>query len=676
MSPLFPLRAIRALALFFVLAGALLPAASAGAQPLNRIRYNGQELFLSGGNVAWINFARDVGPGQTNVEAFRDVFEQTHAAGGNAMRLWLHTSGTSTPQWSATTVGAVDGPGAGTIDDLRGIMDLAAESQIGLVLCLWSFDMLNASTGQTNVDRSYALLTDSANTQTYIANALVPMVTAVAGHPALLAWEIFNEPEGMTLEFGFGSVQRRIAMADVQRFVNRTAGAIHRTDPAALVTNGTVSLRQLTDVQRTGGSNYNYYTDERLIAAGGDAQGTLDFYTSHYYTNQGTTVSPFNEDYATWELTKPLAIAEFFLPDQTNGVPYQSLYATLYDRGYAGALAWQYYDFYAGREPERINWPRALENMRAMFAQHRPEVDVITAGPDIIALTTDAAQIDAGTQTTLRWEVVQAATVTLDGEAVSTSGSRMVSPDTTTTYTLAARDEAGLTDQQQVTVSVIVRDASRHEAEAAALAGVTIQTDLPGASGGAYVKMEDTGSITWTVGTSAAGAYVLTFGYYLPFEFKAQFLDVNGVRVDTVEFNTPTNQFLSTEVPATLQAGSNTIALSEFYGYMNFDYLSVRPAGDVAAEDDANAAAFGLAANRPNPFGSATTIAYTLSRAEEVRLEVFDLMGRRVTVLVEDWQMAGPHEVRFEALGLPSGTYLYRLSAGGAVQTRRMQILR
>ena len=72
-----------------------------------------------------------------------------------------------------------------------------------------------------------------------------------------------------------------------------------------------------------------------------------------------------------------------------------------------------------------------------------------------------------------------------------------------------------------------------------------------------------------------------------------------------------------------------------------------------------------LLAAYPNPFTTATTLAYELSAPRHVRLEVFDVLARRVAVLVDGWQPAGRHDVRFEAATLPAGLFFYRLDAGG-----------
>jgi Domain of unknown function (DUF5060)/Putative collagen-binding domain of a collagenase/Secretion system C-terminal sorting domain/Dockerin type I domain len=86
--------------------------------------------------------------------------------------------------------------------------------------------------------------------------------------------------------------------------------------------------------------------------------------------------------------------------------------------------------------------------------------------------------------------------------------------------------------------------------------------------------------------------------------------------------------------------------------------------------------AFTLEANYPNPFNPSTVIRYALPEASAVRLEVFDLTGRSVAVLMDGPQAAGVHEVVFDAASLPSGVYLYRIKAGTFLKTMRMTLVR
>lgn len=85
---------------------------------------------------------------------------------------------------------------------------------------------------------------------------------------------------------------------------------------------------------------------------------------------------------------------------------------------------------------------------------------------------------------------------------------------------------------------------------------------------------------------------------------------------------------------------------------------------------------FSLSQNYPNPFNSSTTIRYEVPGPSMVRLSVYDLLGRELSVLVTQTKNQGIHEVRFNAGGFPSGVYFYRLRAGLMHQTRRLLLLK
>ena len=99
--------------------------------------------------------------------------------------------------------------------------------------------------------------------------------------------------------------------------------------------------------------------------------------------------------------------------------------------------------------------------------------------------------------------------------------------------------------------------------------------------------------------------------------------------------------------------------------------------GTAAMESTAEVpAAFVLERNYPNPFNPQTTIRYGLPEVSYVTLVVYDVLGRQVRVLVDGVREAGTHEVIVEAGALPSGVYLYRLTAGSISQTKRMNLLK
>lgn len=85
---------------------------------------------------------------------------------------------------------------------------------------------------------------------------------------------------------------------------------------------------------------------------------------------------------------------------------------------------------------------------------------------------------------------------------------------------------------------------------------------------------------------------------------------------------------------------------------------------------------FALQQNYPNPFNPSTVIEYSLPEFSSVSLNVYDMLGRQVAKLLNEYQGAGAHKVNFNASGLPSGIYFYSLNANGRVMTRKMSVIK
>lgn len=92
------------------------------------------------------------------------------------------------------------------------------------------------------------------------------------------------------------------------------------------------------------------------------------------------------------------------------------------------------------------------------------------------------------------------------------------------------------------------------------------------------------------------------------------------------------------------------------------DVTSVTRAGELPETST-------LSQNYPNPFNPSTEIVYYLDESGPVRLEVFDMAGKRIATLVEAVLPQGEHRARFDAGGLPTGAYVYRLTIGSGAKT-------
>jgi len=98
--------------------------------------------------------------------------------------------------------------------------------------------------------------------------------------------------------------------------------------------------------------------------------------------------------------------------------------------------------------------------------------------------------------------------------------------------------------------------------------------------------------------------------------------------------------------------------------------------GDGYSDSEILPEIISLSQNYPNPFNAATTIKFILPESGKVKLTVFDVLGRRVQTLINDYKNAGIQSVIFDSSSLSSGVYFYRLEAGGMIETKRMVLLK
>ena len=111
--------------------------------------------------------------------------------------------------------------------------------------------------------------------------------------------------------------------------------------------------------------------------------------------------------------------------------------------------------------------------------------------------------------------------------------------------------------------------------------------------------------------------------------------------------------------------------LPDFVQYLRGDDL-----GTVSGDDDGESLAFGLEALWPNPTHGTTRVAFTLPQAQDVTLDVFDVLGRRVMQIANDEYGSGRHVLPMSTSALTSGVYVVRLTAGSQTAVQRVTVAR
>jgi hypothetical protein len=85
---------------------------------------------------------------------------------------------------------------------------------------------------------------------------------------------------------------------------------------------------------------------------------------------------------------------------------------------------------------------------------------------------------------------------------------------------------------------------------------------------------------------------------------------------------------------------------------------------------------YSLEQNYPNPFNPSTTIRFQMPSKGFVTLRIYDIIGREVATLLDGFQEAGTHDVKFDAFNLPSGIYLYRFTSGTYTETKKLVLIK
>ena len=112
------------------------------------------------------------------------------------------------------------------------------------------------------------------------------------------------------------------------------------------------------------------------------------------------------------------------------------------------------------------------------------------------------------------------------------------------------------------------------------------------------------------------------------------------------------------------------LVLLFLYGLMN------TATAQVVGSSGEQESGFYLEQNYPNPFNPQTTIQIRLPEAGEVRLAVYDVLGRQVRVLAQGVLSQGTHHYTFDAADLASGIYFYQLATPTGVNTRQMVLMK
>jgi len=297
-------------------------------------------------------------------------------------------------------------------------------------------------------------------------------------------------------------------------------------------------------------------------------------------------------------------------------------------------------------------------------------VDTLILDPDVLSLTLIGPVVYAGTffgyvfTTDLSDTALQSVPLSFLGEPVYT----LLDVDTT----LYASTYAGVLVSNPASAIWQQRDSS--------FAPVVYCLDtclgflFAGTAGQGVFRSPD-GGVSWDAADSGLAdlninALVSVSGNLFAGTNEGVFLTSNGgVSWSAVNTGLTTSIIYSMGASATtLFVGTNVFGIWA-RPLSDMIVLSVHPPGAPEA------GRFSLEQNYPNPFNPTTTIRYSLPHRAGVTLSVYNILGQQIARLVNENEEAGEHQVRFDATGIASGVYFYRLQSGPLSLTKKLVVI-
>ncbi len=104
--------------------------------------------------------------------------------------------------------------------------------------------------------------------------------------------------------------------------------------------------------------------------------------------------------------------------------------------------------------------------------------------------------------------------------------------------------------------------------------------------------------------------------------------------------------------------------------------VDVQPVIDIEPFENDIPRNYSLSQNYPNPFNASTTINYIIPKPSNISVDIYDLLGRHIETILNEYQQAGEYQITWHADRFPSGTYFYKLQAGDYIETRKMILLK
>ncbi|MCL6590593.1 MAG: cellulose binding domain-containing protein [Firmicutes bacterium] len=290
---------------------------------------DGKTIWPVGVNLAWYNWDQDFldNGWDSRFAAIKSQFDTMASQGVRAVRWWVFPDGNNAPLWSGTGEGSTcTGLPTNFITHMVQMTDYALSKNIKIYYCFTSFDW-GYNTHSWNHDD---IIDNPTIRQSFLDNAVKPILQALGTHEGVMGWDVINEPEWLISSADGGdpnSSCEYFSLATMRAFVKAVVDCVH-ANAKQPVSVGSASMKWC-------GAQYQFWTGLGL-----------DFYDFHWWDWATPYFNPFTTAPADLGLDKPCIIGEMMYNPQGAlvGLTHQQCLENLYNNGYSGYFPWAWND--------------------------------------------------------------------------------------------------------------------------------------------------------------------------------------------------------------------------------------------------------------------------------------------------------------------------------------------
>lgn len=290
---------------------------------------DGKTLYPVGVNYAWYNWSYEFSDNNwtSNFTRIKSDLDSMSTKGIHTLRWWVFPDLAYGPLWSGANEGSLcTGLPAKWVDHMKETCDYAYSKGIRIYWTITSFD---CARGDDSVDHD-DIIDNPAVLQSFLDNALKPILQTLGNNPGVMGWDCINEPEWIVNKEDNGEPNNKgesFPLAAMRNYIKTTCAYIHQYAKQP-VSFGSANMKWL-------GAQYDLW----------DGLG-LDFYDFHWYDWATPYFNPVTTPASSLKLDKPVIIGEM-MPDTQGSslkMTHKQVLDAIYKNGYAGYMLWSWND--------------------------------------------------------------------------------------------------------------------------------------------------------------------------------------------------------------------------------------------------------------------------------------------------------------------------------------------